>query len=133
MWECGLSHLSVGIFLPEPETRATGIYARLIRLGLATAWRCNGSSALFEPFRLQPDTRVKAGGDFFIWIRCNPLKSPDSTKGIQGNTSFFPWFYLDSFGFTWPELASWLNSVAASIVGGRDQALAGGIGLGRRP
>jgi hypothetical protein len=33
--------------------------------------------------------------EIFIWIRCNPLKSPDSTKGIQGNASFFPWFYLD--------------------------------------
>jgi hypothetical protein len=32
---------------------------------------------------------------FFIWIRCNPLKSPNSAKGIQGNASFFPWFYLD--------------------------------------
>jgi hypothetical protein len=31
----------------------------------------------------------------FIWIRRNPLKSPDSAKGIQGNASFFPWFYLD--------------------------------------
>jgi hypothetical protein len=27
---------------------------------------------------------------FFIWIRCNPLKSPNSTKGIQGNASDFP-------------------------------------------
>jgi hypothetical protein len=37
--------------------------------------------------------------DFFIWIRCNPLKSPDSTKGIQGNASFFPWISLDFLGF----------------------------------
>ena len=34
------------------------------------------------------------GQDFFIWIRRNPLKSPDSAKGIQGNPSFFPWIYL---------------------------------------
>ena len=33
--------------------------------------------------------------DFFIWIRRNPLKSPVSAKGIQGNPSFFPWICLD--------------------------------------
>jgi hypothetical protein len=48
---------------------------------------------------------------FFIWIRCNPLKSPDSAKEIQGNASNFPWFYLnlfsrrapfgDGFGLRW--------------------------------
>jgi hypothetical protein len=27
--------------------------------------------------------------EFFIWIRCNPLKSPESAKGIQGNPSLF--------------------------------------------
>jgi hypothetical protein len=32
--------------------------------------------------------------NFFIWIRHNPLKSPESAKGIQGNPSSFPWFYL---------------------------------------
>jgi hypothetical protein len=31
---------------------------------------------------------------FFIWIRCKPLKSPDSTKGIQGNPSLFIWICL---------------------------------------
>jgi hypothetical protein len=35
---------------------------------------------------------------FFIWIRRNPLKSPDSAKGIQGNPSFFAWFYLVLLG-----------------------------------
>jgi hypothetical protein len=35
-----------------------------------------------------------ANGDFFIWIRRNPLKSLDSTKGIQGNPRNFPWFFL---------------------------------------
>jgi hypothetical protein len=37
----------------------------------------------------------------FIWIRCNPLKSPDSAKGIQGNPSFFAWFYLVLLGLSW--------------------------------
>jgi hypothetical protein len=38
---------------------------------------------------------------FFTWIRHNALKSPNSTKGIQGNARTFPfllgfaWFYLD--------------------------------------
>src|ERR1700722_3304234 len=45
----------------------------------------------------QPGTRVGGGREFFTWIRCNALKSPDSTKGIQGNASNFPWFSLDSF------------------------------------
>jgi hypothetical protein len=34
------------------------------------------------------------GERIFIWIRRNPLKRPESTKGIQGNASFFPWIYL---------------------------------------
>jgi hypothetical protein len=38
---------------------------------------------------------MKEGMSFSIWIRRNPLKSPESTKGIQGNPSFFPWIYLD--------------------------------------
>jgi len=42
---------------------------------------------IFEP---QCDT----GKDFFAWIRRNPLKRGESTKGIQGNASFFPWIYL---------------------------------------
>jgi hypothetical protein len=37
---------------------------------------------------------VEGGNDFFIWIRRNPLKSLESAKEIQGNPSFFPWFYL---------------------------------------
>jgi hypothetical protein len=39
--------------------------------------------------------------DFFVWIRRNPLKRPDSAKGIQGNPSLFPWFSLDLFAFIW--------------------------------
>jgi hypothetical protein len=38
--------------------------------------------------------KISTRRDFFIWIRCNPLKSPDSTKGIQGNASFFAWISL---------------------------------------
>jgi hypothetical protein len=45
---------------------------------------------------------------FFIWIRSNPLKSPESAKEIQGNASFFAcliWICLDLFGRQ-PEPAS---------------------------
>jgi hypothetical protein len=33
-----------------------------------------------ETFRVQPETRVRNGADFFIWIRRNALKSPDSDE-----------------------------------------------------
>jgi hypothetical protein len=36
---------------------------------------------------LQPERVLAAKGNFFIWIRRNPLKTPDSAKGIQGNPS----------------------------------------------
>jgi hypothetical protein len=45
--------------------------------------------------------KESAGKIFFIWIHCNPLKSPNSAKGIQGNPSLFPWFYLDLLAFIW--------------------------------
>jgi hypothetical protein len=51
----------------------------------------------FEMFRSQPRRRVEAGKNFFIWIRCNPLKSPDSTKENQGKCKPF---FLVLFGFT---------------------------------
>jgi hypothetical protein len=44
----------------------------------------------------------REGKNFFIWIRCNPLKSPESAKEIQGNASFFACFNLDLLGFLWP-------------------------------
>jgi hypothetical protein len=36
--------------------------------------------------------------DFFVWIPCKSLKSPESAKGIQGNPSLFLWISLDLFG-----------------------------------
>ena len=33
----------------------------------------------------QSRRRVQRAANFFIWIRHNPLKSPNSAKGIQGN------------------------------------------------
>jgi hypothetical protein len=39
---------------------------------------------------------------FFTWIPRNPLKSPNSVKGIQGNAGYFAWIFL---GFICRELA----------------------------
>jgi hypothetical protein len=36
--------------------------------------------------------------NFFTWILCNPLKRPNSAKGIQGNPSTFIWICLDLLG-----------------------------------
>jgi hypothetical protein len=45
-------------------------------------------------FRTTSDASSADDG-FFYFFRCNPLKSPDSAKGIQGNASDFPWIDLD--------------------------------------
>src|SRR4029077_7406000 len=37
----------------------------------------------------QPGSRVVGGKSFFIWIRRNPSKSPESAKGIQANPRIF--------------------------------------------
>jgi hypothetical protein len=42
---------------------------------------------VLEAIWAQPETRVKPEADFFIWIRRNPLKSPDSEKEMKGNES----------------------------------------------
>jgi hypothetical protein len=55
---------------------------------IVNAWR-NETDAL-GGMGAQP----RGDKDFFPWIRCNPLKSPVSAKGIQETASFFPWFYL---------------------------------------
>jgi hypothetical protein len=48
-----------------------------------------------KPPQLRPSADALAKEKkFFIWIRCNPLKSPDSAKGIQGNPSLFIWISL---------------------------------------
>jgi hypothetical protein len=54
-----------------------------------------------KAFRAQPQTRVEAREDFFIWIRRNSLKNPKSAKGIQGNPSFLAWIHLVSLGLIW--------------------------------
>jgi hypothetical protein len=42
-----------------------------------------------------------SGNVFLIWIRRNPLKSPESTKEKQGNPSLFAWICLVLLGFVW--------------------------------
>jgi hypothetical protein len=38
---------------------------------------------------------VATEADFFIWIRCNALKRPNSAKEKQGKASFFAWGVQD--------------------------------------
>jgi hypothetical protein len=52
---------------------------------------------------------ASAAEDFFIWIRRNPLKSPESAKGIQGNASDFPWIPLVFLSFIWRKRAHRLH------------------------
>jgi hypothetical protein len=48
--------------------------------------------------------------EFFVWNRCNPLKSPESDEGIQENPRIFALdslpFSLDLFGLAWSCLES---------------------------
>jgi hypothetical protein len=65
-------------------------------MGLAGGgWMGKAKGKALATLRAQPGTRVKAKGNFFICFGRNHLKNPDSTKGIQGNASLFPWLYLD--------------------------------------
>jgi hypothetical protein len=52
-------------------------------------------------------TRAGLGerGGFFIWIRRNSLKSPDSAKEKQGNASLVAWIPLVFLAFSWRGLA----------------------------
>ena len=42
----------------------------------------------------QSGRRVPRAAIFFIWTCHNPLRSPNSAKGMQGNQRNFPWFFL---------------------------------------
>jgi hypothetical protein len=53
-----------------------------------------GAGMAFETIYARPE----AGSDFSIWIRRNPLKSPDSDEQNQANPSHFAWIYLEVFG-----------------------------------
>jgi hypothetical protein len=80
--------------LAQTEKRVIGLGADRIEPALGRRLARGGKQRAPETFGAQPERRVGIGKDFFIWIRCNPLKSPDSDEGIQGNPSIFPWFSL---------------------------------------
>jgi hypothetical protein len=66
---------------------------------------------------LQPERVLGKAGENFIWIRRNPLKSPDSAKEKQGNPSLFAWFYLVLLAFSWRKFSRQVVSagLAAAI------------------
>jgi hypothetical protein len=51
--------------------------------------------------------------DFFIWIRRNHLKSPNSTKGIQGNASLFIWISLFLLAFICMDVCAKRNALGS--------------------
>jgi hypothetical protein len=88
------------------------------RVSGRSGWRANGpvrrvgkffEHLLFEKRNLRYDIQIgdikppqlRPAADalakkkkFFIWIHSNPLKGPDSAKGIQGDASHFIWICL---------------------------------------
>jgi hypothetical protein len=107
-------------FVPTPIApgHAREAIGGMKRVSGRSGWRADGpirragkffEHLLFEKRNLRYDVRivdikppqlrvpayaVAKEKEFFIWIRCNPLKSADSAKGIQGNTSDFIWICL---------------------------------------
>jgi hypothetical protein len=73
--------------------------------------RALSSFRAFVTSGIQCDT----GEEFFIWIRRNPLKSPDSTKEIQGNPSYFPWIHLDLAWISLDEFAGRADRLASPV------------------
>jgi hypothetical protein len=65
--------------------------------GVEAAWMAGTRPAMTA--EAGQSTGIAISAKFFIWIRCNPLKSPDSAKGIQGNASNFACFNLDLLAF----------------------------------
>ena len=70
----------------------------------AVGCECETEGACGGPRTTQEASR--SGREFFYFFRCNPLKSPNSTKGIQGNASFFLGFPWISLHETRPPVAS---------------------------
>ena len=73
--------------------------------------RCGRGRESESGSRRSPTTQEvsRDGRNFFIWIRPNRLKSPESAKENQANPKTFVWIYLELFGFAGRELARWLN------------------------
>jgi hypothetical protein len=75
------------------------------------------------------------GGDFFTWIRRNPLKRPDSAKGNQGNPSLFAWISLDLLAGTRALVVRrWCRAAAAPeprLFRERDRRVRKGLKIGQ--
>jgi hypothetical protein len=65
---------------------------------------------------LQPERVFGNDGKNFIWIRRNPLKSPDSAKEKQGNPSLFAWFYLVLLAFPWRKFSRQVVSAGLAAI-----------------
>ena len=90
----------------KPEVCAYSILSpQNLNRRMAAALPGEESNARLRHLAHNLEGELKPEKVFFIWIRCNPLKSPDSGRKIQGNPSIFPWFYLVQLGFAWTEFA----------------------------
>jgi hypothetical protein len=79
--------------LTDPEADGINFCRRKLTVGAGLAARTD--MRVFEMVLRATLDASSASGDFFIFFGCNPLKSPDSAKGIQGNASLFAWISLD--------------------------------------
>jgi hypothetical protein len=86
------------MFLRKEETNAMIISDEKLDRGAAAIAPTNVIARVTRA-DLQPERVSEGGRQIFIWIRCNPLKRPDSAKEKQGNASFFVWFYLVFLAF----------------------------------
>ncbi len=60
--------------------------------------------------------KIDASRPFLIWIARNPLKSPGSDEGIQGNPSPLPWSGLDGLCFRLEEFGLRRCGVGRSLL-----------------
>src|ERR1700733_11261574 len=64
----------------KPEVCAYNVLSPRIERARGRRLARGGKQRAPETFGAQPGRRVKTVEDFSIWIRCNPLKSPDSDE-----------------------------------------------------
>jgi hypothetical protein len=90
-----------GVSKAFSKTRICVTYLRAEQLGRRWRVRQREEMERRNAFELTTRNAIWGRREFLIWIRCNPLKSPDSAKEKQGNPSLFPWFYLVLLRFIW--------------------------------
>ena len=86
--------IKIGAIPPDEPGEADGAQDPTPGRGATGGAKRGGQLDVRLRLGAQPERRVERAPDFFIWIRRNPLKSPNSAKGIQGNARIFPWFFL---------------------------------------